>query len=65
MLEQTIVGGLAGNPLAQMDALEIIDEMIARKQQFFADNQRLIMDFQLQDTGKSFHLSVASTLPKK
>lgn len=31
MLEQTIVGGLTGNPLAQMDALEIIDETIERK----------------------------------
>ncbi len=64
MLEQTIEQSFAGNPLAQMDALNIIGEMVDRKQQFFADNKRLIMDFQLQDMGETFHLSVASTLPK-
>ncbi len=65
MLDSTIKQGLTGNPLAQMDALNIIEEMVQRKQQFFADNKRMIMDFQLQEIGKTFHLSVASTLPKK
>jgi hypothetical protein len=65
MLDQTIKQGFAGNPLVQMDALNIIEEMIQRKQQFFADNERMIMDFQVQDMGKNFHLSIASTLRKK
>jgi hypothetical protein len=55
--------GLKGNdPLVQQDTREIIDELIARKQKFFAKNKRYIVDFQLQDAGKQFHLSVASTL---
>jgi hypothetical protein len=41
---------------------EIIDELIVRKQTFFADNKRSIIDFQLQDMGQTFHLSVASAL---
>ena len=53
---------LKGDAQAQQDARDIIDEMISRKQQLFADNQRYILDFQLQDSGKQFHLSVASTL---
>ena len=63
MIDQLIKVGLKGNdPLAQQDTREIIDELIARKQKFFAKNKRYIIDFQLQDTGKQFHLSVASTL---
>ena len=54
--------GLKGDLQAKKDTKDIIDEMIVRKQQLFADNQRYIIDFQLQDSGKQFHLSVASTL---
>lgn len=63
MIDQVIEQSLEGNdPLAQQDMREILDELIARKQKFFADNQRYIIEFQLQDLGKQFHLSVASTL---
>lgn len=63
MLDQIIKEGLENkDSLAQQEAREIIDEMIARKQKFFANNKRYIIDFQFQDTGKQFHLSVASTL---
>ncbi len=63
MIDQLIKVGLKGNdPLAQQDTREIIDELIARKQKFFAKNKRYIVDFQLQNAGKQFHLSVASTL---
>lgn len=63
MIDQVLKAGLKGNdPLAQQDTREIIDELIARKQKFFAKNKRYIIDFQLQDAGKRFHLSVASTL---
>jgi hypothetical protein len=46
--------------LAQQDIREILKEMIARKLDLFADNQRFIMEFQLQETKGKFHLSVAS-----
>ena len=63
MVDQVIEQGMRGNdPLARQDAREIIDGLIARKQTFFADNKRYIIDFQLQDMGQTFHLSVASTL---
>jgi hypothetical protein len=48
----------------RQDTKTLIDELIARKQKFFADNERHIVDFQLQDMGDQFHLSVASTLLK-
>lgn len=63
MINRLIEQGLKGNdPLAQQDTKEIIDEMICRKQALFADNKRYIVNFQLQDMGKTFHLSVVSTL---
>ncbi|MBW4553216.1 MAG: hypothetical protein KME35_19195 [Aphanocapsa sp. GSE-SYN-MK-11-07L] len=61
--QSTLDQFLAGqSPLAQQDTKEIIQEMIVRKQTDFADNQRLILDFQLQDSHHNYHLSVASTL---
>jgi maltose-binding protein MalE len=46
----------------QQDTRAIIEGMITRKQAFFADCQRRIIDYKLQDLGDQFHLSVASTL---
>lgn len=64
MIEQLINQALQSNdPLAQQDTREILQDLIQRKQTFFADNSRYIVDFQLQDLGQTFHLSVASTLP--
>jgi len=63
MIDQVIEQVMRGNdPLARQDAQEIMDELIARKQTLFADNKRFIIEFHLQDIGKEFHLSVASTL---
>lgn len=53
-----------GDPLARRETREVIDILIARKQEFFADNQRFIIEFQLQDLGNTFHLSVVSTTSK-
>jgi hypothetical protein len=62
LTNKIVKAGIKGNDLlAQHDTREVINEMIVRKQKFFADNQRYIVDFQLQDAGKQFHLSVAST----
>ncbi len=53
------------DPWFQRETREMIDEMVARKDQFFADNQRYIVNYQLQDLGTEFHLTVASTLPNE
>ena len=61
MIDEFIKEGLKGSdPLIQQDTRQIIDSLIARKQKFFAENTRLILDFELQHTGNQFHLSVAS-----
>ena len=66
MLKKIIKEVLSGeDPLFQQETREIIDEMVARKDQFFADNQRYIVSFQLQDLGTELNLTVASTLPGK
>jgi len=41
---------------------DILDQFLARKNQYFSENKRLIIDFELKDTGRDYHLSVASTL---
>jgi hypothetical protein len=48
----------------QRDTKALLAEMMVRKKTKFADNCRMIAEFQLQDMGKAFHLSVAS-LPAK
>jgi len=40
----------------------IIEEMIERKLGHFAENKRLIVNYELQDLGDKIHLSIASTL---
>lgn len=40
---------------------ELLEEMVERKQLFFADNKRHIVSFELERAGKTNHLSVAST----
>jgi len=60
---QQLIKQAAGNDqLARHDTQEILDEMIARKERFFADNKRYILNFQLQGRGNNLHLTVTSTL---
>jgi hypothetical protein len=66
MVEKIIEEGITGrDPLARQDTRQILNEMMERKEQLFADNKRYIVNFNLQDTGQTFHLSVASTLMKQ
>jgi hypothetical protein len=44
---------------------DFVEELIQRKENFFADNQRMIMNFELQYVSRGeYHISVASTMPK-
>jgi hypothetical protein len=63
VLDKTIDEGLPGLPGAmKADLKGLLKTLIARKQAFFANNRRFILDFDLQDTGNGYHLSVASTV---
>ncbi len=62
ILNQILKGMKKNDPKFQKDIESLIDAMIARKKEFFADNQRHILSYQLEDLGTEFHLSVASTL---
>ncbi len=63
LINQMLEAGVKSkDPVAQQEMKAFFEELIDRKQKFFAQNQRFIVDFQLQDAGRQFHLSVASTL---
>jgi hypothetical protein len=62
MIDEFLQQGIKGNRLIQQDARKVLEAMMVRKQEFFADHRRYIIDFKLQDLGDQFHLSVASTL---
>lgn len=46
---------------ARQDGKEIIHAMIVRKERFFSRYRRLIVDFEVSDTGSGWYLTVAST----
>jgi hypothetical protein len=65
-MDEVIKQGLVKQgSLVQHDLEHLLDELVTRKRTFFADNQRYIIDFHLQDRRGTFHLSVASTLMKQ
>jgi hypothetical protein len=41
---------------------DLIQELIARKNRYFSEYKRMIIDFELKKVGSGYHLSVASTL---
>lgn len=41
---------------------EILSELISRKQRYFSEYKRMIIDFNFKNIGGKYHLSVASTL---
>ncbi|NJM48805.1 MAG: hypothetical protein HC860_23725 [Alkalinema sp. RU_4_3] len=62
MLEKAIKQATAGTDLLKQGFSAIIGSMITRKLDYFADNRRLIVNFELKDMGDGFQLLVASTL---
>jgi len=63
MLEQVLDKGLTSVPVSLRKELRaFVDELIARKLKYFADNRRMIIDFTIEETPTSFHLAVVSTL---
>ncbi|WP_201277716.1 hypothetical protein, partial [Sphaerospermopsis reniformis] len=53
---------LVYDPETQRETREIIAELIARKRQHFSHIKRLIMDFDVTQSGQRYDISVASTL---
>lgn len=43
------------------DGRQIIKELMVRKERFFSQYRRMILDFEVKDTGNKWHLSVIST----
>ena len=44
------------------DMTEIILELIRRKELLFPDNHRMIVNFEITESGNNFHVAIASTL---
>ena len=44
------------------DLKKFIEELIDRKNRYFSQHTRMIIDFDLKDMGDSYHLSVVATL---
>ncbi len=44
------------------DTRAILMELIERKNVYFSENRRMILSWELTDTGRDYHLSVVSTL---
>jgi len=60
-LEESLV---TDDAQTKQDTKEIIAELIARKNQHFSHIKRLIMDFDVKQSGQRYDISVASTLLK-
>jgi len=62
MLDEVLTKGLGDVPASLKKELrEFVGELIARKLTHFPDNQRAIIDFTLEESHGSYHLSVVST----
>ena len=59
---QKMLAGVMANGTEQdcADMTRLLEELIARKHQYFDEVNRLIVDFQMKGNGDRFHLSVAS-----
>lgn len=51
-----------GDQELKAEIQELIKELIERKNRYFSQYKRMIVDFELKDQGNGYYLSVASTL---
>ena len=49
---------------ARREMLELIDELLERKETHFSENKRIIIDYDIRDTARGLHLNVVSTPPQ-
>ena len=58
----TALSDIAGGDLKLESELhQVLDMMVARKRQYFADDHRFVFHFSLTETGEGLHLMVASS----
>ena len=63
VVEEMIVGGMPDADDEQRAGLrDLLYMMIARKQAYFSEYTRVIVDFELTETRKGYQLAVASTV---
>jgi hypothetical protein len=63
MVDRVLDEGLpTATPELKIGLKEIVHRLMARKKAYFSENKRTIIDFELTDTGRGYHLAVASTL---
>ena len=63
IVDKTFDEGLPmGSDELKMDIKDIVNMLIERKNTYFSENTRTIVNFQLKDTGSKYHITVISTL---
>lgn len=63
MVDEVIAKGLRGESAeVQETCKQIVRDLILRKQRYFAQYRRPILDFHLEDIGSGYHLTVISLL---
>ena len=65
MMEQFFTDEIVeANQELKAEIQKLIKELMERKNRYFSQYKRMIVDFELIDQGNGYYLSVASTLPK-
>lgn len=59
---QEMMGAMPADDELREDFVEIVHALIERKQKHFSEYRRMIIDYELTDRGKGYHLSVVSLL---
>jgi len=49
---------------ARQEMLMVISMLLERKEKYFSDNKRFIVDYNIRESSRRIHLDVASTLPE-
>jgi hypothetical protein len=49
---------------ARQEMLMVISMLLERKEKYFSDNKRFIVDYNIRESSRRIHLDIASTLPE-